>query len=92
MTPFQAVALKDLSLIPPVSVTWQALNAGAGGSVASGSAGASVATSSTGASVTTGSSVGASVGVPQAASSIAATIRTVNNTYIFLNIETLLLK
>jgi hypothetical protein len=25
-TPFQAVALNDLSSIPPVSVTWQALN------------------------------------------------------------------
>ena len=33
VTPFQAVALKDLSLMPPVSVTWQALNsAPAGGS------------------------------------------------------------
>ncbi|MCP4428842.1 MAG: hypothetical protein GY803_30520 [Chloroflexi bacterium] len=58
-TPFQAVALKDLSSMPPTSVTWQTLMAPAGSS-ATGSADSSesdAAGSSAACSSTTGSSV-----------------------------------
>src|SRR5574340_74960 len=67
-TPFHAVALKDLSSIPPVSVTWQTRNLGA---AVAASVGAAVGASVVAAVV--GASVGAGVALAQAPRTIAAT-------------------
>src|SRR5512139_3228151 len=87
-TPFQAVALKDLSSMPPVSVTWQALKAAGLGSA--GLAGSAGATGSAGLAGSAGA--GATVGCAQADRIMdIARIKVMIIQEVFLNIFFLLL-